>query len=445
MERLPSSYEDHHDDHGMFGFAGAHSHDAVHAGADEHYDDHADEPGHRDDDRAVAAPARTRRRPRGGGGGRGTRRYNRVFGWAVALAVILLLAGVAWVGARSMLGMDYADYEGSGDKDLVVHVEDGDSTSVIAGKLLKLDAVASTRAFLVAAENDDDIRGVRPGYYVVKSQMSGAKAVDAITDPKARVGQLEIRSGTQLDDLHQPNGALTNGILTKLSLASCAKLNGKSTCVPVEQLRAEAAKADLVALGAPEWMASVASKAPPERRLEGLVMPGLYDIKPGWSAKQLLTEVLTTSRIRLETAGLPDGANAMKLSPYETVVVASIIEREAVENDFRKVSRVIYNRLAKGMRLEMDSTINYVLDRPEVRTKSTDRARAGAYNTYRNNGLPPTPISAPSMEALAAAQSPEAGEWVFFVKCEKNGLSCFAVTLEDHQRNIREAQARGAY
>ena len=69
-------------------------------------------------------------------------------------------------------------------------------------------------------------------------------------------------------------------------------------------------------------------------------------------------------------------------------------EREAITADFPKVSRVTYNRLAKPMRLGYDSTINYVLDRPEITTRESDRAKDNPYNTYANYGLPPTPISA---------------------------------------------------
>lgn len=441
MERLPLPYHDSpeyldYQDDELFEF-GEHP---VEQGSDDG-DDYADE---RPEPLLPARGGKTTRRPPRRKS-KARSRYNRAFGWAVALAVILLLAAVAWVGTRELLGLDYKDFAGNGEQDLVVQVADGDTTGVIAGKLVEAGVVASNRAFIDAAEGNARIRAIPPGYYVIKSKMAGANAVRMMADPKSRVGELEIRSGTQLDDLHQPNGTVTNGILTKLSLASCAKLNGKSTCVPVKRLREVSAKADLVALGAPEWLVSSAMKAPPERRLEGLVMPGLYDVRPGWTAEDLIREVLTTSRIRLETSGLPDGAKGMKRHPYQTVVIASIIEREAVNQDFEKVSRVIYNRLAKKMRLEMDSTINYVLDRPEVRTKSTDRARAGAYNTYRNLGLPPTPISAPSVAALRAAQQPAEGRWLFFVKCEKNGLSCFADTLEQHQQNVRDAQARGAY
>lgn len=407
------------------------------------FDDYADDADEREPellgaalDREQQTPSRRRRRGKSG---------KRFLGFMAALTVLVILAGAAWIGARELLGMNYEDYPGPGKDDVVIEVADGDSTTVIAESLAEADVVASTKAFLEASKDNPEIRGVRPGYYQLKTQMSGADAVTALVAPEARVGELQIRAGSQLDDIRLPDGKTANGVLTKLSLASCAKLNGKSTCVPVEQLRKVAASANLKKLGVAEWLVPAATKAAPERRLEGLIMPGVYDVKPGWDAETLLREVLSTSALRMEATGLPSGAKATGRQPYEVLIIASIIEREAVNHDFGRVSQVIYNRLDKNMRLEMDSTVNYVLDRPEVRTKASDRARAGDYNTYRNTGLPPTPISSPGPEALQAAQSPEKGPWLFFVKCEKNGLSCFAKTLDEHQRNISDAQARGAY
>jgi len=202
---------------------------------------------------------------------------------------------------------------------------------------------------------------------------------------------------------------------------------------------------DLAELGVPTWAIPDASKAEPKRRLEGLIMPGVYDLQPGLSAHDLWKKVISSSTAVLESIGMPQVAENTGFRPYEVLVMASLIEREAIKSDFAKVSRVTYNRLAKGMELKYDSTVNYVLDRPEIRTTPADRAKAGPYNTYLNSGLPPAPISAPSKEAIDAAIKPSDGPWLYFVRCEKDGTSCFAETGEQHEQNVRDAQARGAY
>jgi UPF0755 protein len=276
--------------------------------------------------------------------------------------------------------------------------------------------------------------------------MSGASAVTKLVDSASRVGQLQIRAGTPLDDIKQPDGKITAGVYTLLSQASCAQLNGKSTCISADELRKTAATADLAALGAPSWaVAPAVAAGQPDRRLEGLIAPGVYDVKPGLTATELLATVVKASALQLQSAGLTAQSGISGQTPYQTLVIASIIEREGVVADFGKISRVIYNRLATNMKLGMDSTVNYLVDRPVITTTDADRAKPGPYNTYLNIGLMPTPIGAPSPEALQAALQPPPGNWMYFVKCETNGLSCFAVTYADQIKNQNDARARGVY
>lgn len=369
----------------------------------------------------------------------------RFLGWMAALTVIVLLAGGAFYGARELLGYGFDDYSGTGERDVLLQVEDGDTTGAIAGKLARMDVVASSEAFVVASENDERVLAIQPGYYTVKTKMSGENAVELLVEDTSRVGVFQLRAGTQLDDVKRPDGSSTPGVFSLLSKASCADLNGKSTCVSVKQLRNAAATTKPADLGVPDWTIEALNDVEPGRKLEGLIAPGVYDVKPGWDAKRLLTEVIAASTIRLQAAGLPDSAESTGYSPYEVLIMASIVEREGVEADFGKISRVIYNRLHQGIRLGMDSTVNYILHQPDIRTTTSDHRKAGAYNSYGEYGLVPTPISAPSPEALTAALKPPKGKWLYFVKCETNGLSCFSTTYDEHLRKANEAEQRGVY
>jgi UPF0755 protein len=388
-------------------------------------------------------PARGRRRPPP------RRRRNRALIWVSSIVIIALIAGGVWFGLTQVLGLDlfgYEDYSGAGERDVVVEIADGESTGDIAKRLLTDGVVASTTAFVKAAEGDSRVRGIQPGFYVMRTKVSGKDAVTRILSPDARKGKLEIRAGWQLADITKPDGSVEPGIVARLANASCAKLDGKSTCVPVEELRKVAAEADLAVLGIPEWAAPDAAKLEPSRRLEGLVMPGVYDVRPGSTAEQLWQKVLSESATRMQAAGLPQIGSDQGFTPYQVLVMASLIEREAIEKDFTKVSRVTYNRLAQQKELQYDSTVNYVLDRPAIRTKEEDRKRVGPYNTYApGTGLPPGPISSPSRAAIQAAGKPADGTWLFFVRCQKDGTSCFADTNAEHEENVRQAQANGAY
>ncbi len=366
--------------------------------------------------------------------------------WIGMVLVLALIGAGGYYGYKQLTGIgDYEDFAGEGSGDVVIQVNDGDSTGDIAATLVDAGVVASSRAFVAAAESNADIRGVQPGYYVMKKNASGAAAVSKIVNPESRVGALQIKPGSQLEDIKRPDNTVVKGITSMLADASCAELNGKSTCVKPEQLLEVVKTADLAKLGVPDWAVPDASKAEPKRRLEGLIMPGVYDVKPGSTPEELWTQLMTESATQMQAYGLPDIAKDTGYTPYQVLVMASLVEKEAITKDFKKVSRVTYNRLRESMKLQYDSTINYVLDRPMIRTKPEDRARVGAYNTYDNTGLPPTPISSPGKEAIEAAVAPEPGEWLFFVKCEKNGTSCFAKTNEEHERNVDLAIERDAY
>lgn len=370
----------------------------------------------------------------------------KVIVWTSVLVVLVVAGLAAWFGLRQLLDIgSYDDYAGAGESDVVVEVSNGQTTGAIAARLQELDVVASSRAFVKAGESESKVRGIQPGFYVMKTKMSGKDAVARMVDPASRVGRLEIRAGSQLDDVTKLDGGTNPGIVSLLAKASCAELNGASTCVAPQELQQVAETADLASLGVPDWAVAPAGAAEPKHRLEGLILPNVYDVRPGANAQELWKSLLTASAAQLQSIGMPDVAAATGFTPYQVTVMASLVEREAILADFAKVSRVTYNRLAKPMPLQYDSTINYVLDRPMIATSDADRSRSGPYNSYRNEGLPPTPIGSPSKEAFEAVVKPADGAWIYFVKCETNGSSCFAVTDAEHQANVQKARANGVF
>jgi UPF0755 protein len=142
-------------------------------------------------------------------------------------------------------------------------------------------------------------------------------------------------------------------------------------------------------------------------------------------------------------SGLLDTATAMNMSPYNILAVASLVQREAKPQDFAKVARVIYNRLAEHRKLEFDSTVNYPLDRREVATTDGDRANSTPWNSYANDGLPATPICSPGSDALTAAEHPEDGDWLYFVTIDPQGTTVFTRDYQQHLANIELAKRNG--
>ncbi len=153
---------------------------------------------------------------------------------------------------------------------------------------------------------------------------------------------------------------------------------------------------------------------------------------------------MSASAEQYDRTGIADAAAKVGLSPYELLVAASLVEREALPADFARVARVILNRLDIDMPLQFDSTVNYSLDETELATTDSDRARVTPWNTYASPpGLPATPISSPSIGALQAVENPEPGNWTYFVTVDAQGTTLFADNYEEHLANTERALESG--
>jgi UPF0755 protein len=132
------------------------------------------------------------------------------------------------------------------------------------------------------------------------------------------------------------------------------------------------------------------------------------------------------------------------LTPYQTVIVASLIEQEAkLPSDYPLVSAVIYNRIKNKMPLQIDATLCYAKGGcPPVPT-AADKRIASPYNTYTVAGLPPTPIASVTMTALQAAMNPASVPYLYYVIGDATGKLAFATTLQDQNRNIAIAHRKG--
>ncbi len=137
-----------------------------------------------------------------------------------------------------------------------------------------------------------------------------------------------------------------------------------------------------------------------------------------------------------ESLDLAAKAEAVNLTPEQVLTVASILEYEANRSeDYPKVARVLYNRLNKGMPLQLDSTVSYISQREgDVYTTAAERANPSAYNTYKHPGLPPGPIGSPGEETIKAALSPAKGDWLYFVPDYEDDTTHFSETFEEHQK-----------
>ena len=172
--------------------------------------------------------------------------------------------------------------------------------------------------------------------------------------------------------------------------------------------------------------------------LEGLLFPDTYQVSNGESERQVVARMVKLTERVGRQEGLDDPLLRGNLSPYEVLVVASLIEREARFDDDRpKIARVILNRLAVGMPLQIDASLYYGQDN---RTPfATLKARDTPYNTYLHTGLPPTPIAMPGKAALMAAVQPANSQALYFV-AKGDGSSHFSASLDEHNRAVNRYQ-----
>jgi UPF0755 protein len=169
--------------------------------------------------------------------------------------------------------------------------------------------------------------------------------------------------------------------------------------------------------------------------VEGFLFPKTYELDPEAQAEQVIATLL--AQFEEEAATLDwTRAEGLGLSPYEVVIVASLIEREArAERDRAKVSAVIHNRLREGMALQIDATVQYALPEKNRLLTLEDYEYESPYNTYLHAGLPPTPIASPGLASLEAALDPAEVDYLYFLVVDpETGAHEFAETYEEFLR-----------
>ncbi len=379
------------------------------------------------------------------------RRRRRVRSSVIAVLVMVLISAgvVGGVLAWRQSTAAPTDYAGTGGTVVVIRVQSGDGLEDVGQTLVQAGVIANARTFTDQAAGNAKMKALQPGFYAVHQRSSARAVIDELTNPGNRLGQLRIIPGETLADRTKVSTSgerITQpGILSKIA-AACRPTNGDQACFSTADLWRVAETASPSELGVVRWAAEAVGQAPdPRKRLEGLILPGDYDIAPGSTAQQALARVVRASASEWNTTDVVAAAKGRDLSPYQLATVASLVQSEGEGPDMPKISRVIYNRLAGDIKLKFDSTVNYALDRAQIATSDADRANPSPYNTYAHTGLPPTPIGSPGPAALDAAGNPATGSWLFFVAIDKEGHTCFSTTDQEHAECVAKARANGVF
>jgi UPF0755 protein len=189
--------------------------------------------------------------------------------------------------------------------------------------------------------------------------------------------------------------------------------------------------------------------------LEGFLFPATYEVPEAQlnDAQALVGQMVAAFDRVAGQVGLADASTTLKgvaggrtITPYEALVVASLVESEAkVPEDRPKIARVIYNRLAQGMSLGIDATVQYALGERKAELTQSDLKTDSPYNTRTRSGLPPTPINSPGQASIEAALHPADGDWLYYVLTDTEGHHYFTDSYSDFQRAVQDARDRGVF
>jgi UPF0755 protein len=332
----------------------------------------------------------------------------------LALAVIVGAGYLAYsygIGALKDRLSPPPDYDGTGSGKVLIEVRKGDVAADIGHTLVDKGVVKSVEAFTAAARDEPRSVGIQVGFYQLKRQMSAASALSVLIDPDNL-----LRNTVTI-----PEGWTVDQIVARLAARTdfSAKQYRKVLAAPQK-------------IGLPGYA---------QGNPEGYLFPATYQVPPDATPRSVLTTMVDRYRAAADKLHLEAAAEKLGYSAHDVMTVASLVQAEArFDDDFNKVARVIYNRLDEGMALQFDSTVHYAVGKDGgVGTSDDERAVDSPYNTYRNTGLPPTPISAPGDQAIEAALNPAQGSWLYFVTTNPDtGVTKFATSYKEHLRNKAE-------
>ena len=343
-------------------------------------------------------------------------------GRVIAVLVVLLLlaalvAGGVYAAGKIFGGDAPEDFSGSGSGEALVQIMPGDNAGDVGATLVEEGVVASRLAFFEVARDDPRAGSLQPGFYQLKQQMSAESAFELLLDPSARVlGRVTV-----------PEGLTVPQTLETLAAGSE---------IPLEDF--QAAAEDPASLGLPEYA---------DGELEGFLFPATYEIEPGSTATQVLSQLVARFTQAAESVGLEEGAASLGLTPYEVVIVASLIEREVkLDEEYGKVARVVYNRLDQGIPLGIDAAVLFGVGKTAGgELTASDLAEDTPYENRRQRGLPPTPIASPGEATLEGALNPVDGDILYYVLATKEGETFFTDDYQEFLDQRDKSRAEGVF
>jgi UPF0755 protein len=339
------------------------------------------------------------------------RRRRRFLALVLTLVVFVVAVVVVAQVIKPLLGGEtLADYPGPGTGEVTITVPNGAGPRSVATELQDKKVVASADAFLkeFAASGG----ALSPGDFIMRSEMKNSDAVAVLLNKdKGKVMYFALSAG--------------------LRIGESLKAISEGTGIPVAELKT---------LSDAPAQFGVPAKS---KNLEGFLAPGEYRFPLGTSAKDILQKLSSTTLDELKAQGITDPAKQ-----YDVVTVASIVQAEGGQAEYRDVAGAIYNRLkpdnteTNGL-IQSDATVTYGLGIRSFHIDDAQKADASnPYNTYANKGLPAGPIGSPGKTAIDAAAKPQSNDYLYWVTINLDTKETkFSKTLAEHNGYVQKYNA----
>jgi UPF0755 protein len=295
------------------------------------------------------------------------------------LAVVLFTFSLFLMRSQTSSAPDFQSVESvQGLEEKTIEIPKGATGSQIASILFEAGIVKSSQAYFRVAVGDSRSEKVAPGSHRLTLRISAQQALEQLLDPERIPNLIRVAEGAWKSEVQQ---AFLDYGFTKSEV-----------------------KTAFSNLKLPQGFSNS----------EGLIFPAQYSFPIGTTAQVAAQSMV--NRFSDDPYGLKLLQGNKQFSASQLLTIASMIQAESTNEDFTKVSRVIYNRLKIGMPLQMDSTVHFVMQaRGDIFLSRKSTMVNSPYNTYRKYGLPPGPICSPGSDAIKAALEPLSGDWLYFI------------------------------
>ncbi len=363
------------------------------------------------------------------------RQQTRIVKWVVWLAFVLVAGMIIVAGYVGWWYLGQTTPEGERGESVAFNVTETDTLDTLTDRLVEEGFVVDGSVFKWYVERQGGL-DVTPGFYQLPTASHMGNVLARLrTPPDETYFRVTFPEGFTLDQMAE-------------------RLADSSPRLDADAFLDIATSGELP---------SPFQRPPGVRTLEGLLFPDTYQVSNADNEGQVVDRMIKIMERVADQEDLEDKAAELGRTPYEILVVASMIEKEAkLAEDRPTIARVIYNRLFIDKELEIDAAVRYgAPDRISDDDFRSMRLTAGPYNTYQNKGLPPTPIANPGRASIRAALNPTANPppgdpicqvlpdptkncfYLFYVLINEQGGHAFAVTGEQHQENVNRAASLG--